>query len=86
MFINNNSRFCPLCIWKISPPNILGECKYTKENIKTKDYIDNELKSDSDSNDSDSDSDKNNNNNNNNNKNNNNSNNNNNNNNNVNNE
>ena len=45
---------------------------YTKENIKTKNYIDNELKSDSYSNDSDSDSDSNNNNNNNNNSNNNN--------------
>ena len=43
----------------------LEECKYAKENIKTKSYIDNELKSDSDSNDSDSDSDNNNNNNNN---------------------
>ena len=52
---------------KYYPQIFLGECKYAKENIKTKDYIDNELKSDSDSNDSDSDSDKNNNNNNNNN-------------------
>ena len=59
MFINNIFRFCPLCIWKISPPNILEECKYAKENIKTKSYIDKELKSESDSdsdNDSDSDS------------------------------
>ena len=62
MFINNNSRFCPLYIWKISPQIFLEECKYAKENIKTKNYIDNELISDSDSNDSDSDSDNNNNN------------------------
>ena len=55
MFINNNSRLCPLCIWKISPPNIFKGCKYAKENITTKNYIDNELKSDSCSNDSDSD-------------------------------
>ena len=41
----------------------LEECKYAQEKIKTKNYIDNELKSDSDSNDSDSDSDTNNNNN-----------------------
>ena len=48
MFINNNSRFCSLCIWKVSPPNILEECKYAKENIKTKNYVDKELKSESD--------------------------------------
>ena len=42
----------------------LEECKYAEENIKTKNYIDKELKSESDS-DSDSDSDTNNNNNNN---------------------
>ena len=54
MVINNNSRFCSLCIWKVSPPN---ECKYANENVKTKNYIDKELKSESDSNsDSDSDS------------------------------
>ena len=35
----------------------LEECKYVKENIKTENYIDKELKSDSYSNDSDSDSD-----------------------------
>ena len=50
---------------KYHPQMFLEECKYAKENIKTKSYIDNELKSDSDSNDSDSDSDNNNNNNNN---------------------
>ena len=49
MFINNNSRFCRLCIRKI----FLEECKYAKENIKTKNYIDKELKSEFDS-DSDS--------------------------------
>ena len=37
----------------------LEECKYVKENIKTKNYIDKELKSESDS-DSDSNSDTNN--------------------------
>ena len=58
MFINNNFRFCHSCIWKISPPNILGECKYAKENIKTKSYINKELKSEFDS-DSDNDSDSN---------------------------
>ena len=63
MFINNNFRFCPLCIWKISPEIFLEKCKYAKENTKTKNYIDKELKSESDSdsdNDSDSDSDTNN--------------------------
>ena len=35
----------------------LEECEYAQEQIKTKNYVDNELKSDSDSNDSDSDSD-----------------------------
>ena len=34
----------------------LEECKYAKENLKTKNYIDNELKSKADS-DSDSDND-----------------------------
>ena len=48
---------------KYHPQIFLEECKYAKENIKTKNYIDNELQSDSDSNDSDSDSDTNNNNN-----------------------
>ena len=48
---------------KYYPQIFLEECKYAKENIKTKNYIDNELQSDSDSNDSDSDSDTNNNNN-----------------------
>ena len=48
---------------KYYPQIFLEECKYAKENIKTKNYIDNELQSDSDSSDSDSDSDTNNNNN-----------------------
>ena len=53
MFINNdNSRLCSLCIRKISP-TFLEECKYVQEKIKTKNYIDKELKSDSESNDSD---------------------------------
>ena len=41
---------------KYYPKIFLEECKYVKENIKTKNYIDNELKSESDS-DSDSDND-----------------------------
>ena len=41
---------------KYYPQIFLEECKYAKENIKTKNYIDKELKSESDS-DSDSDSD-----------------------------
>ena len=63
MFINNNSRFYPLCIWKNHPQTFLEECKSVKENIKTKNYINKELKSESDSNsnsDIDSDSDTNN--------------------------
>ena len=39
---------------KYYPKIFLEECKYVKENIKIKNYIDNELKSESDS-DSDSD-------------------------------
>ena len=43
---------------KITPKYFLEECKYAKENIKTKNYIDKELRSESDSSsDSDSDSD-----------------------------
>ena len=45
---------------KYHPQILLEECKYAKENLKTKDYIDKELKPESDSNsnsDSDSDSD-----------------------------
>ena len=34
---------------KYHPQIFLEECKYAKENIKTKNYIDNELKSESDS-------------------------------------
>ena len=48
---------------KYQPRIYLEECKYAKENIKTKNYIDKELKLESDSNsdsDSDSDSDSNN--------------------------
>ena len=41
---------------KYHPQIFLEECKYAKENIKTKNYIDNELKSEFDS-DSDSDND-----------------------------
>ena len=42
----------------ITPKYFLEECKYAKENIKTKNYIDNELKSESNSySDSDSDND-----------------------------
>ena len=43
---------------KYHPQIFLEECKYVKENIKIKNYIDNELKSESDSDgDNDSDSD-----------------------------
>ena len=42
----------------ITPKYFLEECKYAKENIKTKNYIHNELKSESNSySDSDSDND-----------------------------
>ena len=41
---------------KYYPQVFLEECKYAKENIKTKNYIDDELKSECDS-DSDSDND-----------------------------
>ena len=45
---------------KYHPQIFLEECKYTEENIKTKNYIDKELKSESDSdNDNDSNSDSN---------------------------
>ena len=56
MFINNNFRFCSLCIEKHHPQIFLEECKYAKENIKTNNQIDNERKSESDS-DSDSNND-----------------------------
>ena len=38
---------------KYHPQTFLEECKYVQEKIKTKNYIDKELKSDSESNDSD---------------------------------
>ena len=41
---------------KYHPQTFLEECKYAQEKIKTKNYIDEELKSESDT-DSDSDSD-----------------------------
>ena len=42
----------------ITPKYFLEECEYAKESIKTKNYIDNELKSESNSySDSDSDND-----------------------------
>ena len=45
----------------ITLQTFLEECKYVEENIKTRNYIDNELKSESDSNsNSDSNSDTNN--------------------------
>ena len=50
MFINNSARFCSLYIWTVSSQTFL-ECKYEKEKIKTKNYIDENLKTDSDSND-----------------------------------
>ena len=56
MFINNNSKFYPLCIEKCYPQIFLEDCKYAKEYIKIKNYIDMESESESDS-DSDSDND-----------------------------
>ena len=56
MFINNNFRFCYLCISKYYPQTFLEERKYVMENIKTKNCIDEELRWESES-DSDSDSD-----------------------------
>ena len=50
MSINNNSRFCSLCIKKIHPQVSLEECKYKQQEQKQqqqKNYI-HELKSDSD--------------------------------------
>ena len=59
MFLNNDSAL--YAYEKYHPQIFLEECKYVKENIKTKNYIDKELKSESDSNsDGDSDSDTNN--------------------------
>ena len=51
VFINNSARFCLLYIWTVSSQTFLEECKYEKEKIKTKNYIDENLKTDSDSND-----------------------------------
>ena len=51
MFINNSARFCSLYILTVSSQTFLEECKYEKEKIKTKNYIDENLKTDSDSND-----------------------------------
>ena len=55
MFINNNFIDSVFYTYeKYHPQTFLEEWKYVEENIKTKNYIDNELKSGSDS-DSDSD-------------------------------
>ena len=51
MSINNNSRFCSLCIKKFHPQIPLKECKHKQQQQKQqqqKNYIDDELKSDSD--------------------------------------
>ena len=45
-----------MLIFILHPQTFLEECKYAKENIKTDNYIDEELKSESES-ESDSDSD-----------------------------
>ena len=58
MFINNNSRFCYLRIWKISSTNIFRRMLICERKYKNWNYIDNELKSESES-ESDSDSDSN---------------------------
>ena len=54
VFINNNSRFCSLCIWKVLPTNIFRRMWRCEKNVTTKNYIDMELESGFDS-DSDSD-------------------------------
>ena len=56
MFLNNDSAL--YAFEKYHPQIFLEEWKYVKENIKTKNYTDKELKSDSDMNsDSESNSD-----------------------------
>ena len=58
MFINNNSGFSCLCIGKASSPNIFRRMWIAQEKIKTKNYIDEELKSESDTdNDNDNNND-----------------------------
>ena len=51
MLINNNARFCSLCIWKLSSQTFL-ECKYKQQQQQQqqqqKNSIDEELKSESD--------------------------------------
>ena len=49
MFINNNFRFVIYAYEKYHPQTFLEECKYLKEKIKTNNYINDELKSESDS-------------------------------------
>ena len=57
MFIDNNLDSVLYAYEKYHPQIFLEKCKYVKENIKTKNYVDKELKSESDSySDSDSDS------------------------------
>ena len=59
MFVNNNFRFCFFFFFayeKNHPQTFLEECKYTQEKIKTKNYIDKELKPESDT-DTDTDND-----------------------------
>ena len=53
VFINNNARSVIKANKKYFPLTFLEECKYVQEKIKTKNYIDENLKSelDSDSND-----------------------------------
>ena len=49
MFIDNNLDSVLYAYEKYHPQIFLEKCKYVKENIKTKNYIDKELKSESDS-------------------------------------
>ena len=56
MFINNNLNSIIYACEKNYPQIFSEECKYAKKNIKSKNYIDEELKSESDT---DSDTDKN---------------------------
>ena len=50
MFINNNLDFALYGYENYYPQTFLEECKYVKKNVKAKNYIDEELKSEYDTN------------------------------------
>ena len=56
MFVNNSFRFILYAYEKYHHQTYLEECRYAQEKIKTKNYINKELKSDSDT-DTDTDND-----------------------------